>query len=171
MCRSCHEQSSQHHGQGPLHVAVVSSSSAPSLAAAQPGGRALVLNARASRSKAPEMIALLAPIYLFVFLGLYPQHVEVPRLRSPLELWLPACTTATATQDPEPTEQGQGSNSHPQAYHRAMRGTPVGTFLKQGVFLWSSRCCHCDLVLSLQWLGSLLWHGFDPKGKAKKKKK
>ena len=32
----------------------------------------------------------------FVFLGLYPQHIEVPRVRVKLELQLPACATATA---------------------------------------------------------------------------
>ena len=35
----------------------------------------------------------------FVFLGLYPRHMEVPRLGVELELQLPASTTATATQN------------------------------------------------------------------------
>ena len=41
-------------------------------------------------------------IYLFIycFLGPHPRHMEVPRLVIQLELQLPACTTATATQDP-----------------------------------------------------------------------
>ena len=38
-------------------------------------------------------------IYI-VFLGLYPQHIEVSRLRDELELQLMAYTTATATRDP-----------------------------------------------------------------------
>jgi len=36
---------------------------------------------------------------LFVFLGLYPQHIEVPRLRVKSELQLQAYISATATQD------------------------------------------------------------------------
>ena len=39
-------------------------------------------------------------ILFFGFLGLCPQHVEVPRLGVESELQLLACTTATATQDP-----------------------------------------------------------------------
>jgi len=41
-----------------------------------------------------------SPLYfiLFVFLGLHPQHMEVPRLEAEVELQLPACTTAPATQ-------------------------------------------------------------------------
>ena len=40
-------------------------------------------------------------IYLFlVFLGLHPQHREVPRLGVESELELPAYTTAMATPDP-----------------------------------------------------------------------
>ena len=38
--------------------------------------------------------------FLFVFLGLHPQHMEVPRLGVKLELELPAYTTATASPDP-----------------------------------------------------------------------
>ena len=37
---------------------------------------------------------------LFVFLGPYPQHMEVPRLGVQAALQLPACTTASATADP-----------------------------------------------------------------------
>ena len=37
--------------------------------------------------------------FFFLYLGLYPQHIEVPRLRVELDLQLPAYTTATATQD------------------------------------------------------------------------
>ena len=36
----------------------------------------------------------------FVFLGPHPWHMEVPRLGIKSELQLPACTTATAMQDP-----------------------------------------------------------------------
>ena len=41
-------------------------------------------------------------IYLFIycFLGLNPQHMDVPRLRAETELQLQAYTTATATPDP-----------------------------------------------------------------------
>ena len=39
-------------------------------------------------------------IYLFIFLGLHPRHMEVSRLGVELELQLPAYTTATATLDP-----------------------------------------------------------------------
>ena len=39
--------------------------------------------------------------------------MEVPRLGVELELQLPACTTATARPDPQPTERGQGSNLQP----------------------------------------------------------
>ena len=38
-------------------------------------------------------------IYLFCFLGLHPQHMEVPRLGVELELQPPVYTTAAATQD------------------------------------------------------------------------
>ena len=39
-------------------------------------------------------------LFYFVFLGPHPQPMEVPRLGGESELQLPACTTATATQDP-----------------------------------------------------------------------
>ena len=67
--------------------------------------------------------------FLFVcFLGLYPRHMEVPKLGVKSELLPPAYATATATPskprlrptpklkampDPQPTEQGQGSNPQP----------------------------------------------------------
>ena len=38
--------------------------------------------------------------FLFVFLGPYPRHMEVPRLGNESELQLSACITATTTQDP-----------------------------------------------------------------------
>ena len=38
-------------------------------------------------------------LYLFVFLGPHPQHMEVPRLGVQLELQLPAYARATATRD------------------------------------------------------------------------
>ena len=38
--------------------------------------------------------------FSFCFLGLYPRHMEVPRLGVKLELPLPVYTTATATWDP-----------------------------------------------------------------------
>ena len=37
--------------------------------------------------------------FFFVFLGLHPWHMEVPRLGVKLELQLQACATATATED------------------------------------------------------------------------
>ena len=36
---------------------------------------------------------------MFCFLGLHPQHMEVPRVQVKSELQLSACTTATATLD------------------------------------------------------------------------
>ena len=39
------------------------------------------------------------PFFFFYFLGLYQQHMEVPRLGVESELQLPAYTTATATSD------------------------------------------------------------------------
>ena len=39
----------------------------------------------------------------FVFLGLHPRHMDVPKLGGKAELQLPACTTATATPNPSPT--------------------------------------------------------------------
>lgn len=45
--------------------------------------------------------SLQTPLYLFIcFLGPHPRHMEVPRLGAESELWLPAYTAATATQDP-----------------------------------------------------------------------
>jgi len=40
--------------------------------------------------------------FIFAFIGLYPRHMEVPRLGAELELQLPAYTTATATQNTSP---------------------------------------------------------------------
>ena len=50
----------------------------------------------------------------FFFLGGHPQQKEVPRLGVESELQLPACTTATATQDPSPTvaHSNAGSLAH-----------------------------------------------------------
>ena len=39
-------------------------------------------------------------LFIYSFLGLHLWHMEVPRLRVPSELQLPAYTTATATPDP-----------------------------------------------------------------------
>ena len=47
------------------------------------------------------------------FKGHIVQHMEVPQLGVELELQPAAYTTATAMQDPQPTEQDQGSNMHP----------------------------------------------------------
>ena len=56
-------------------------------------------------------------LIFFAFLGLYPLHMEIPRLGVELELQLPAYTIATAMLDLshicnlschlQPTEQGQ----------------------------------------------------------------
>ena len=43
---------------------------------------------------------LLYFFFFFVFLGLHPQHMEIPGLGVELELQLPAYTRATATPDP-----------------------------------------------------------------------
>ena len=45
-----------------------------------------------------------------LFLGPHPQHMEVPGLEVKSELQLPAYTTATTTQDPDPPERGQGTH-------------------------------------------------------------
>ena len=42
--------------------------------------------------------------------------MDVPRLGVDSELQLPTYTTATAMSDPEPSEQGQGSNPCPHGY-------------------------------------------------------
>ena len=39
-------------------------------------------------------------LFVFVFLGLHPLHMDVPRPGAESELQLPASTTATATPDP-----------------------------------------------------------------------
>ena len=55
-------------------------------------------------------------LFVFVFLGPHPLHVEVPRLEGGGEWQLPAYTRATATPDPQATERGQGSNVCPHGY-------------------------------------------------------
>ena len=52
--------------------------------------------------QATHSLIILQPTLLslsFVFLGLHPRHVEVPRLGVESELWPRASTTATATRD------------------------------------------------------------------------
>ena len=44
-------------------------------------------------------VRLFVCFFLFFFLALHPQHMQVPRLGVELEPWLPACTTATTMQD------------------------------------------------------------------------
>ena len=51
---------------------------------------------------------------LLFFLGPHPRYMEVPGVEVESELQLPAY--ATATPDPESTEQGQGLNSCPHGY-------------------------------------------------------
>ena len=51
-----------------------------------------------------------------VFLGLHPKHMEVPRLEVEWELHLPPTPQSMAMLDPQPTEQGQGSNLNPHGY-------------------------------------------------------
>ena len=48
----------------------------------------------------PSLLSFLPSFLFFLFLGLPPRHMEVPRLGVALELWLPAYSTATATPDP-----------------------------------------------------------------------
>ena len=50
--------------------------------------------------------------YFFVFLGLYPRHMEVPRLEVESELQLWAYTTATATLDPSCTVSATCTTAH-----------------------------------------------------------
>ena len=54
-------------------------------------------------------------ICLFVFLGLHPPHMDIPRLgvKSELQLHLRPTPQLIATLDPQPTEQGQGSSPRP----------------------------------------------------------
>ena len=54
--------------------------------------------------------------FFLLFLGVHPQHMEVPRLGLELDLQLLAYTTATAMRDTQAIEQGQGSNVHPHGY-------------------------------------------------------
>ena len=56
-------------------------------------------------------------LFFLVFLGLQPWHMEIPRLWIESELQLLAYATAMATQDPLPTEQGQGWNPHPHRHY------------------------------------------------------
>ena len=48
----------------------------------------------------------------FFFLGLYPQHMEVPRLGIELELQPPAYATATATAMPDPSHSATYTAAH-----------------------------------------------------------
>ena len=49
----------------------------------------------------PSVLRPPPPFFLFfVFLGLHLRHLEIPRLEVESQLYLPACTTATAMQDP-----------------------------------------------------------------------
>ena len=73
-------------------------------------------------------IYLFIYFWSFVFLGLHPRHMEVPRLEVESELLVQAYATATATPDPSRVcdlhhssqqhhilnpEQGQGLNPQP----------------------------------------------------------
>ena len=53
-----------------------------------------------TRKSHPFLREFLGVLFVFVFLGLYPRHMEVPRLGVESELQLPAYTTATVTPDP-----------------------------------------------------------------------
>ena len=61
---------------------------------------------------------MLALFFFFWFLGPHMLCMEIHSLEVESELHLLAYLTAaaTATQDPQPTEQGQGSNLHPRGY-------------------------------------------------------
>ena len=55
-----------------------------------------------SGSESPRLLSIVCLClcgFIFFFLGPHMRHMEVPRLGVKLELQLPACTTATATQD------------------------------------------------------------------------
>ena len=52
------------------------------------------------RSRAVTTTTLKEKFFFLSFLGLHPQHMELPRLGVESELQLPAYTTVTATPDP-----------------------------------------------------------------------
>ena len=90
-------------------------------------------------------------LFSFVFLGLYPQHMNVPRLGVDSELQLLVYTTAIAMPEsemclrsvPELTEQGQGSEPSSSwilvgfVNHWATMGTPILLISKACVFFKS----------------------------------
>ena len=86
-------------------------------------------------------------VFVFCFLGPYPQHMEVPRLGVESELQLPSCTTATVMPDPQPTE-GQGLNSHPRGYQLGSLPLSHNGNSCKGRFyswyLWGNCCYFCQ---------------------------
>ena len=109
----------------------------------------------------------------FFFLRLHPQHMEVPRWGTELELQLPAYTTATATPDPShifdlhhisrqhqilnPVSEARDGTHNPMApsqirFHRPTTGTPCpvlhrvtreGRGLSEVWMMWRTR--HVDM--------------------------
>ena len=55
---------------------------------------------RYTHQQAGQSCFLFLCLFVFVFLGLHPWHVDAPKLGVELELQLPAYTTVTATRDP-----------------------------------------------------------------------
>ena len=60
-----------------------------------------------------SFLNILILLIFFSFLGLYPQHMELPRLGVQLELQLLVCTVATGTPDPI-----RICNLHHNSWHR-----------------------------------------------------
>ena len=60
-------------------------------------------------------------LFLFVCLGLHPEHMEAPRLRGESELQLPTYTTATAARDPS-----RICNRHQSSWQRRILNPPRG---------------------------------------------
>ena len=89
----------------------------------------------------------------FCFLGLHPQHMEVPGLGVQLELRPPAYTTAQlmVALDPSPTDRGRGLNLHPHDPVRLLTGEPRRDSLGHFCLIL---CClqsnHPDITLTLK---------------------
>ena len=123
-----------------------------------PGGGRQDLALPPGAAHCPQLCAVSPLPFLFLcFLGLHPQHVEVPRLGVESGLQLPAYTTATgskqrlrptpqltATPVTEPTEQGQGSNPHSHGYQAGLfllrRARNAPTPIPVGDKLWALAC-------------------------------
>ena len=69
-----------------------------------------------ARYDLPNPCLFILFINLFCLLGPHLRHMEVPRIGVESELQLPAYAPATATQDAQPTKQGQELNLHPHGW-------------------------------------------------------